>query len=64
MLGPDENYNLELLESIVKKKMESLNMELPLANDLIIHLRVGDVIDWNEYSVNRMANSFFFLIYT
>lgn len=41
--------NYDILYQIVKEK--SNDQEIPKDNELIIHLRIGDVIDW-EYSDN------------
>lgn len=52
---PDNNLNnvnpkyIQLLKQIIKNKINTGNYELPAATDLVIHLRLGDVVELNWF---------------
>ena len=50
MKSTDEDKNYKLLTSIVKEYKPTLK---PNENELVIHIRVGDIIDDTPYSVNQ-----------
>ncbi len=63
-LSKGENNNLEILLSVVDSKKQEMsekglysNGDDPLPNQLVVHLRTGDVIDLSSATVQQMLDS-------
>jgi len=51
MKETDENYDFDILINLIKKFPPSLT---PDENELVIHLRVGEVVDKTKYTVKEL----------
>ncbi len=48
------NFNdLDVLTQVVKEFQEMHRMQIPLDNDIVLHLRLGDIIESSKYSVDE-----------
>eukprot|EP00483_Globobulimina_turgida_P011576 UN11598 len=52
----DKDY--KVLLQIINDRYNKLNLSLPTNRTLVVHLRGGDVIDYNPYSVSEMLSPY------
>ena len=55
----NQKYNWNILCNIVKERSTMMNVSFPSSNDIIIHLRLGDVADESYYSNNVNGKELF-----
>lgn len=59
----DKNINLKIINKIVNKKVKEENIILPKEDEIILHLRIGDVIkDYNPTTDNFIFNKKYFYV--